>query len=130
MGSRATNFYEAKLEARIAELEDAARDVVLFDWSDTDAGAADSIDRLRDVLGPVTGDSPLRVAPRDGACVTVGPDGVTFSHWEIENTSGDRTQIGLAILEWLRQRVLGCPLVAGGSYFSGPLIIESKISGS
>ena len=37
-------------EARIAELEKAARDVTWFDWSDNDSDAVAAIDRLRKLV--------------------------------------------------------------------------------
>lgn len=48
----ATERYITDLEKRLAELEDAARRVCWFDWSDNDEDAVDAVARLREIVGP------------------------------------------------------------------------------
>ena len=51
-GDQPSNRYAAPGDARIKELEDAARAVVWFDWSGNDSDAVAAIERLREALKP------------------------------------------------------------------------------
>ena len=48
----ATEAYITDLERRLAEVEDEARAVCWYDWSDCDEDVVDAFKRLRQVLGP------------------------------------------------------------------------------
>ncbi len=48
----AAEEYINHLEQRLRQIEEAAREVCWFDWSDNDEDAVATIDKLRDALGP------------------------------------------------------------------------------